>query len=397
MEQFGGSEIFRKDDRMFGSMQGSQYQSQQSGRGNIGEMHNRRKRIMGSSSYSSAFSNLQSRTLEALEKLIVKYISDINTLYSRQSTLGIMLRFRNQRYGAIDKIDGGGNISFSEFFNDMLTYAIKTAEGEGEDKASLKDGGTETKVGSSGIAKESSKSVVNLQSTAGKGILSISPYDAFIMGIIDKSIHSNSNSSHINSSDSSICTDKTKSFEKNISSEILFEIANNFSKFFRFTLYRGDPYSVTGLEQLALDDMDAAGVKAGKIRVTLDQILDEIMKHMLTSDTSNRKLSTSQGTLNLKDEFSTIFLNMSLQTIAKNVHLACAPRYVDHCWADPSYLDDVDDDCIEQPNLHYAQWVSNTCIKLGRPEVTYSVFRIWSRGLKGPSMSLKQVCEYVDI
>jgi hypothetical protein len=85
---------------------------------------------------------------------------------------------------------------------------------------------------------------------------------------------------------------------------------------------------------------------------------------------------------------------MLVESIAKNIRLAAAPRFCDHVWADSSYEEDLDNDIMEQPNLHYACWITRILLLLLRrsdKNTMLAVVRCWSKGLRASSISMKHI------
>ena len=406
MEHWGGAEIFRRDDRFFGSLQGSQYKKYV---GPIANeifstnspgvaIYNRKSRVMGNSSYSGIFHDCDKKDQARLGQLLCNATIALSVLSCRRAALALIIRSLNGKYKSTTVTDVP-----------MTIQAVL--------RACTDVGSTNKKIVTNvqSVVDSSSTDAVNASSSDNG--LTLPPmsnaqsiensFEEFLSSLYSnaQAIDSNATKTDFNS-----VKEISKAFLDLDESMSFANAADILSMLVRLNSFRGDPYTITGLEYLAMDDIDAIGMKMGDVQVTLDQVLEPLFAQLaqfhtnaegicasahpqaVVCDASNAGQKAGGLVLNSSQQFCNRFVYASLVSIAQHLILASMPNEVDHCWADSSYENDSDEDCFLQANLHYAQWLSHACLSLKEDYITYAIFRIWTFGIKGVSMSLKLVC-----
>jgi hypothetical protein len=105
MEQWIGSDIYRKDDRFFGSLQGMEFKVHDDRlveQDDESTAHNRRCRVLENASITVASKAISSLSLEVIEQKILSTTKTLTLLRSRQACLGIILR--DMRCGSESKL-----------------------------------------------------------------------------------------------------------------------------------------------------------------------------------------------------------------------------------------------------------------------------------------------------
>eukprot|EP01038_Epipyxis_sp_PR26KG_P005374 gene5374-7452_t len=173
-----------------------------------------------------------------------------------------------------------------------------------------------------------------------------------------------------------LCSDLVADFSFSRVIEVS-DISQKLFNLMRLSVFRGEPYTFTGLEAIPFNNVVWFGVPDDSISV--EQLFDRIIFSLLTFATVDEYCK----------EFQKKLMMFIIESLAKNLRLSCAIKYADHFWADSSYEDDLDNDVHEQPNLHYAVWITRILMQLNQFDVTKNVFRCWSLCLRGTSLSLK--------
>jgi len=341
MEQWGGSDIFRREDRFFGSLQGSQYQRNKDRQKNkISVTHNRRMRIMGSSAYSAAYESLAAKSIKSLEESIMIACKTVSTLHCRRALLAIITRSIHEKY---TKREEDGSMDIPKIVSSLILSATTSSS------AVLAVSSTTSSTSSTNNAVATKEPVLEE--------CDFEPAKSLVAAL--RMLKESKQEPHSPS-----------------------DTAQKLCVFLRLVAFRGEPYSYTGLENLAIDSITQIGLRISKISPSIDQILIPLVQSLFS-----RRLEPEANFA----AFSQAFLQFVISSVAQNICLACSPNQIDNSWSDSFYEDDLDDTCISQANLHYAQWASKILLQLNNPGVTYTVFRMWSLGTRGGSMSLKQI------
>ena len=175
----------------------------------------------------------------------------------------------------------------------------------------------------------------------------------------------------------------------------------NFLAFVRLVLFRGEPFSSTfmsrvmaeeSLEYLCLDDISAASVQRGVMRV--ESIFGSILSSFL-------RISVIDAMS--RDSSPLLLLTGLLTTVARHLRLACNVRYAEHSWTEPYYADDTDEEALSLPNIHYTQFLSLILCRVSiittheLLNIPAEVFKMWCLALKGSNMTLKLLsCNVLD-
>lgn len=176
--------------------------------------------------------------------------------------------------------------------------------------------------------------------------------------------------------------DSKRWFEEETIQTTTLKMANSFFRFIRLLSFRGEPCSILGLESLALSDVTSTGLIT--TTMTVEEQLDAIVKFIVLS------VHNEADSVN----FSFYFTALMLEAVAKNIRLACSSKYADHLWADSSYEEDTDADTFEQPNIHFACWMTRSLFISHNVSTIMYLIRCWVNALKSTSLSLKH-CAFV--
>jgi hypothetical protein len=277
MEFYSAVDTFNKEDRFFGSQQGSQY-SRNRDREKLATqaLHNRRMRVSGMNSMSGYSQGLMKQNVDAVDSIVHALLRTLQKLYCRRVLLALLVR-----------------------------EGKKLADADAAQPA------------------QRSRSVTAHAATA--------------------------------------------------------ESVTKFYRFVRMLVFRGYPHTVTGLEHLRFSETVAAALEPGS--VTVEQVFDAVVARLLEPEAGNAT----------RESFRAEFVPLLVDSVAKNIRLASAAKFAEHVWADSSYEEDLDNDVVEQPNLHYAGWVTRLLLLLKDDDVSVSLFQCWAVGLRVTSMSMKLV------
>lgn len=227
MEIWAGADVFGKEDRFFGSMQGQQYHVFEDG--STGDeslsLHNRRSRIMGSGILSLVTKELSSMSIQAFDAKLISVTSSLTVLHCRQTLVAICMRGMLR-----DRDDVPAQTALDVF--------VSTMETVDDQKDSPVDDGQIP--------------VICFKSPCRGEILAVSGMDCFNQ--------STPPSAHALS------------------------LVSNLLSFLRLVVFRGDPHTPSmGLELLALNDIEAVGVQKGFVSV--ESVLGTMVQLFLhTSD-----------------------------------------------------------------------------------------------------------------
>lgn len=168
--------------------------------------------------------------------------------------------------------------------------------------------------------------------------------------------------------------------------------ADKFYRFLRLVTFRSEPFSFTGLEALGFSDVFMAAAEPGT--VSIEQVLDRVVALLILPSSSLHAQINTAGSAEEKkllEAFQASFITMLVESLAKTIRLSCSPKFAEHMWADTTYEEDLDNDVLEQPNLHYGTWITRILLQLQSEAVTLDVFKCWSCALKATSISMKVV------
>ena len=163
-------------------------------------------------------------------------------------------------------------------------------------------------------------------------------------------------------------------------------VADHLFNFLRLLVFRGEPYSYSGLETLAFNDI--VGASLSPWSVSIEQILEHVLVAFIRRD--RKSLLDSSEALAFTSFQDGLILKL-YDSIIRNIRLACASKYLDYCWADASYEEDLDEELPMHPNLNYASWLTAIITKHCRDEVIAVLYKAWTIGLRGSSVSQKNI------
>jgi hypothetical protein len=279
MEQWGGSEGYRKEDRFFGSLQGGAYQRTRDSlpinNSKSNPLQVRRARLTGSSTYSTAQEYLHGMTLSALDERINTNIHLSVLLNCRKALVSILLRSMVQKdiESKDDKALGKddlrelpyvmsalilSSIGFSPLpLNGSIEKTVVTGF-KGEIKASAIANGEDIKEKElmSPISDDTGELRLSVPQGNGEGL------------------------------GGSLQPPLTNDLDVEWTIESANVIAQKLVLFIRLVTFRGDPYYVSGLEYLGVDDITAAGTQLKSL--TMDMILGPLLIAILKSNKYNK-------------------------------------------------------------------------------------------------------------
>ena len=166
-------------------------------------------------------------------------------------------------------------------------------------------------------------------------------------------------------------------------------VADHLFTFIRLLVFRGEPFSYTGLESLSFKDIEFASLSPWSVSV--EQIVEFLISDLIGF--ASRKDYVVPSTINtvalsvLQDSFTSKLCD----SVFRSIRLACTSKYSDYCWADASYEEDLDDELSVHPNLNYASWLTTIIIKNCSEDVAFVLFKAWVLGLRGSSISQKNI------
>ena len=345
MEIWGGNDIYRRDERFFKSLQGSHYQRcKDTNRTKIYSMHHRRLRVTGSSGYAACAQSLSSKSIDALQGIYSSAAQTLTNLNCRKAFLAIIIRSTKESENGSALMPGAYTITR------QVSVPLQPRE-------------------SLPVAPIPPLVIYLLPPPTGGKISDEAPLAATISlrakALIDR-LQTVSLQNHkgipVDASDSA-------------------RAAFNFYSLLRLAIFRGQPHSCTGLEWLALSEIDALAMAVGKMSRSLDEIMFPLVASLLKKENYIAQQETFRSSL----------LTFFLSSVAYDIWQACSGGQVEQSWDDSSYEDLLDDGSIQQANMHFCQWITALLLHMDISEVTFVVFRAWSIGLRGTSMSLKRI------
>jgi hypothetical protein len=305
MEQYGGSEIYRKENRLFGTLQGLQYQRCRD-KTKSNNLYNRRSRIMGTGTRVSAKQELCGKSLSSLDSIIDSQLKNIIILYCRKSMLSIL--YRNE-------------------CPDLLKF-------------------NQLAIG-----------------------------DSFIPMLLSNVIMNSKN-------DATVKSDSAD----NINFSALF------TKFLSLCSFRGDPYSVVGIEYISMDEISFLTVNAGSLStdIILRPMIIKLVKQIFIPTHEESTILNSSNIIKF-ESFQQEFRMILLSEVTKNIRLACQSKFSELSWSDCKYDEDTDEASKHRGNIHFSLWISRILISTDINDLILSVFNVWCLSLKTASLSLKQI------
>lgn len=158
-------------------------------------------------------------------------------------------------------------------------------------------------------------------------------------------------------------------------------VADHLFNFIRQLVYRGEPFSYTGLESLSFNDTVFASVAPWSVSV--EHIMESLIAVLIRSVSNRNDPAFSV--------FQDVFISKLCDSIFRSIRLACTSKYSDYCWADASYEEDLDEELSVHPNLNYASWLTQIMIKNCSEDIAFVLFKAWVLGLRGSSVSQKNI------
>ena len=349
MEMWYGSDVFGKEDRFFGSMQGQQYRVFE--KGSSGEeglyAHNRRCRIMGGASVSSVTKDLSNLSMQGFDTKLISVTCTLAVIHCRKTLMAILMRgmLRGDDADAPLPSESTTKTKAGGMRCSPLAVIVKCVEDRIAAMSLAAD------IQDSGVP---AAPVVCFSTPCRSEVVSVS---------------------------AAIATDN---FASRAAAAAAVSFVGNVLSFIRLCVFRGEPHTQSlGLELLALSDIDAMGVQQGLF--TSESVLGSLLNSFIHDD--------SQCTLFVTDVKKLLSAGM-LSSLAKQIRLACESIYVEHCWADPMYTEQLDGDSLAHPNIHYAIFLTGVLLPLS--SLTWgadvvSVFRVWCAALRSSCLSLKHM------
>jgi len=370
MEMWGGSDIYRRQDRFFGSLQGQQYYMSDSEKPHSSMAEdaakNRWFRVSEQSqhSVSTLFKTLSGLSMLEIQNKIYETCKMLSFLHCRKA-VAVMFMTDAKRCLPVEK---NNDIEADKKKDSIKTLlSMSRCDISNEDIADVAIFDKET--------ENSGTTLVDFRSS----------YDVLL---------ATGNYSNIGAEISPLRN--TISFQKSIQS------VSNFLSFLRLVMFRGDQFSSSistgfrndvSVEQLCLDDVTAVGVRPGIVR--LESVLCSSLSNFFSfprSTTSKANADGGHHQLLHHEIFRSLLLQGMLACLAKQLHLACGPRYADHSWTDSNNSEDTDSNTLENPNIQYANFITHVLnLETVDENIVAIVFQTWCHALKGSNMSLKHV------
>ena len=164
-------------------------------------------------------------------------------------------------------------------------------------------------------------------------------------------------------------------------------VADHLFNFIRQLVFRGEPFSYTGLESLSFKDMVFASLAPWSVSV--EQIIELLLADLIRSATKRNDVALPDTMA--FSVFQDIFVSKLCDSIFRSIRLACTSKYSDYCWADASYEEDLDEELSVHPNLNYASWLTLIIVKNCSEDIAFVLFKAWVLGLRGSSVSQKNI------
>lgn len=373
MEICGGSDVFRRQDRFFGSLQGQQYLASDANKvetleSTMDDTRSRWLRVTEQQplrSVTSVLTTLRGFSLFDIQQKIFQSCKILTTLYCRKSITIILLREAKRNLNSSGVVESAINtlfsISESCCFNE--TNPLRDLEWTNNKESTT-------------CIPEDTEPISNIMNTIvefrnSHGVLLASNAASGFGGIMHCQLE-----------------------RKNSASDPgrIIEVVSNFLTVVRLILFRNSScvlsscgVSTVSNQDLCMDDITAMGIQPGIVR--LESVVGSSISSYLTSPDHSMENDEISGNHN---EFRSLLLQGLLACLSRQIRLACSPRYAEHSWTDPSCLDDTDSDTLEAPNLQFAQFLTRVmCEPRADTNIVANIFRIWCQALKGSNMSLK--------
>lgn len=269
MEQWGGSEGYRKEDRFFGTLQGGAYQRTRDLVSVCDTKSNplqvRRARLTGSATYSTAQEYLHGMSLAALDERIDTNIYLSILLNCRKALVAILLRcmVRKDVESKDDPDSGKERRELPSVISALILPFI------GSIPLPLN---TSTAV----VSVQGGTVVPNGDDIRGKFKELMSPIsdDTGELKLLVPRDHDGGLGQHLLHSLDRDAQDRTVGSAKDIAQKLVL--------FIRLVTFRGDPFYVSRLEYLGVDDITAAGTQLKSL--TIDMIIGPLLTAILISD-----------------------------------------------------------------------------------------------------------------
>jgi hypothetical protein len=274
MEQWGGSEGYRKEDRFFGTLQGGAYQRTRDfvpvNNSKSNPLQVRRACLTGSATYSTAQEYLHGMSLAALDERIDTNIHLSILLNCRKALVAILLRSMVQK--------------------DLESKGDHTSGNERRDLPSVISALILPFIGSIPLPLNSSTAIIGVQGVKDgyvlpndnirgreKELMSPISDDTGELRLLKPQDHDEGLGRNLLPPLDKDVHDRTVESAKDIAQKLVL--------FIRLVTFRGDPFYVSGLEYLGVDDITAAGTQLRSL--TMDMIIGPLLTAILVSDKYN--------------------------------------------------------------------------------------------------------------
>jgi hypothetical protein len=160
------------------------------------------------------------------------------------------------------------------------------------------------------------------------------------------------------------------------------KVAITLCNFFRLVTFRSGYEEEVSLsfERLLFDELTSCQMHITDR--TLESFVSVCAFHLLQDSTNY-----PHGTGALTSVF--------LANIARNLRGACNPAWGEHSHLDEAFEDDMDEHCVRQSNVSFARYLSRLllewCGTRLSTAIVENIFKLWSMGLRAPSLSLKHI------
>jgi hypothetical protein len=351
LEDLDGHELFKKEDRLFGALQGQQFQRYKDPkRVKVRLAQSRRTRILNTAEKKSvyqAIANADHASIESFSSIT----GGLAVLYCRRAVLALLLKSRSK--------------SITTFPN-ILMPAVSTCF---------------YPHASSGESVSVSMSANVSLSTAPSMAIGAMPH------ISMPELEDSSCASRFSESSSRAISPNNTRHNPEVQ---VTELCSMLACFVALICFRGDPYYKCNLEYLVFDELTLASMSQSL--VTVDLLLRPLMVALLTAG-PDEPSSCANAAINHQVRYFQSLLQPTLMSVIINhVRMASESLNKDQFWLEFTYEEDIDSDCHTQPNIHFALWCSRVLLETHNTEIYGKLFKLWCLGgLRASSLSLKHI------